>query len=652
MLRRSLVLIGSLFLLSCATQEGAESYPFEWTVWIAPHPDSVLTSTSVQLHAGVVDAAGNPNSTAPLVWLSRDSSVATIGSDGTLTARAPGRVRIIAQALAFADSTAITVIPFASGIVIASRPDSIPNHTTIHLGASVVDGAGRPNPLAIIDWASSDSTIATVTPSGELTARARGTAWIRARSSGFTDSILVRVTPVLAKLVITPADTTVAPEGAVRFEATLFDSDGLPVTGVPITWSSTDTLTASIDSTGTATPRVLDSTLIRASANGIAGTAVVRAGGRFRWISIVGRYGVCAGVVGGGTYCGGDPWWTGWGRECTEIAYADCQWFAPMPVSLDTADGAIGSDAFYALNWCVLRPGRALCWGGVGDGIMVPGSTSDIRTVHEVPGLPALDTLALGATHACGISAGAVLCWGDGAYGAIGDSTCMHTGCGPHVVEGLSATALGASRARTCAALTTGRVACWGKGFDNDPGTSQWISSATPVELDSVTNAVAIAMNDATACALSGTGEVWCWGSSYVGELGNGVPYGNTDLTPRRVNGVPPLRAIAAGDRQYCGLDAGGDAWCWGLAGLSSWPGPFIGAVACHDGYTDGYCRFTPANVAPEHRFLTLSLGGLGVCGLATDGIAYCWGDRGLSGRNGEWGTGSAVVVRAGGQAP
>ncbi|NMO13892.1 MopE-related protein [Pyxidicoccus fallax] len=70
-------------------------------------------------------------------------------------------------------------------------------------------------------------------------------------------------------------------------------------------------------------------------------------------------------------------------------------------------------------------------------------------------------------------------------------------------------------------------------------------------------------------------GEVWAWGQNVVGQLGTGSSSSTPQPHPSKVNGLPPIKAIAAGIAHSVALDVSGDVWVWGQnangqAGLGS----------------------------------------------------------------------------------
>src|SRR5690606_3576094 len=76
---------------------------------------------------------------------------------------------------------------------------------------------------------------------------------------------------------------------------------------------------------------------------------------------------------------------------------------------------------------------------------------------------------------------------------------------------------------------------------------------------------------------------------------------------------------IAAGDRQSCGLEADGQAWCWGEVG-----GAGFGSFEQDD---PEYRNF-PRPVGGALRFRHLALGESGGCGVSTGGVVHCWGQN------------------------
>lgn len=74
----------------------------------------------------------------------------------------------------------------------------------------------------------------------------------------------------------------------------------------------------------------------------------------------------------------------------------------------------------------------------------------------------------------------------------------------------------------------------------------------------------AIAANGNFSLALGQDGRVWAWGQNASGQVGKGTAPTSAEPTPREVNSLPTIRAIAAGHSHALALDADGKVWSWG----------------------------------------------------------------------------------------
>lgn len=181
----------------------------------------------------------------------------------------------------------------------------------------------------------------------------------------------------------------------------------------------------------------------------------------------------------------------------------------------------------------------------------------------------------------------------------------------------------------TCALDVLGRPWCWGRALEGQLGRGEWVSMQ---EMDSVPALVRtsvrfadLANGGSHVCGLTSDGAAWCWGSGGRGQLGSEPTTNCTDIdggpptcavVPQRVQGVPRLRLLSAGGSHTCGLATDGVAWCWGADA----------AGQLGDGDPSDAWGATPRPVAGTLRFTTLSAGGAHTCGLATDHTAWCWG--------------------------
>lgn len=125
----------------------------------------------------------------------------------------------------------------------------------------------------------------------------------------------------------------------------------------------------------------------------------------------------------------------------------------------------------------------------------------------------------------------------------------------------------------------------------------------------------AIAAGTGFSCALTPAGAAYCWGSNSFGVLGLGYASSEKFYTPQAVVGGHTFVSLAAGGSHVCGVKSDGSAWCWGANGQGT-----LGR-----GTKTSY-EVDPAPVAGGHLFASVSAGLNNTCGRTTAGEIYCWG--------------------------
>jgi alpha-tubulin suppressor-like RCC1 family protein len=210
------------------------------------------------------------------------------------------------------------------------------------------------------------------------------------------------------------------------------------------------------------------------------------------------------------------------------------------------------------------------CLGSNGYSELGGGGTQPIE--NAVPGMDAIDELALGNDHSCARAAGQVWCWGRDNQGQLGQNTV--TGPTPDpapVVLPGPASHLVAGNDHTCAALDDGEsVRCWGGGDLGQIGEGATNNRYLPTVLDPPLPAAVVAMQAKvdTTCALLEDGSLWCWGDDNGGALGTDVPNGDLLLAPARVLTVDdlpePIAEFSLGGAHICARAESGRLWCWG----------------------------------------------------------------------------------------
>src|SRR5690348_5735891 len=153
---------------------------------------------------------------------------------------------------------------------------------TVRLTATAKDSAGHPLTDRAISWSSSDTNVVIVDSTGLVTARAQGTVTITAAAEEHAGkaTLTVNATPV-ARVVVSPSSGMVILGDALQLAATVIDARGDTLTDRPITWASSDTTIATVDSAGSVTPHFADTVTITATAGGQSGTFALRVVLRF-----------------------------------------------------------------------------------------------------------------------------------------------------------------------------------------------------------------------------------------------------------------------------------------------------------------------------------------------------------------------------------
>lgn len=176
------------------------------------------------LAATVHDATGTRLPDARVTWSSADPRVVTVDpARGVVRAVSAGTTRVTARVGTVRSSVAMTVVPPPADPAIVEsveigdiRPLTVGE--TSRLPARALNAAGAPAPGAVIDWSSSSPEIASVSSEGVVTARAAGTAIIRASAGGRNAA---RSVTVRAREVATRVDSPVTRPPPAKTEAEL-----------------------------------------------------------------------------------------------------------------------------------------------------------------------------------------------------------------------------------------------------------------------------------------------------------------------------------------------------------------------------------------------------------------------------------------------
>ncbi len=140
----------------------------------------------------------------------------------------------------------------------------------------VRDAGGQTLAGASVTWSSLDDAVATVSPTGLVTAASNGSAQIVATSGAAADTVSITVQQQVTALAVTPdAAALDAIAATTQLTAAATDANGQPVSGAAITWSSLDEAIATVNTSGLVTAVANGVAEIVATTGAFADTAVV-----------------------------------------------------------------------------------------------------------------------------------------------------------------------------------------------------------------------------------------------------------------------------------------------------------------------------------------------------------------------------------------
>lgn len=353
---------------------------------------------------------------------------------------------------------------------------------------------------------------------------------------------------LLASLVFVAAcssDSVTAPQTKPRLEFQLIDAGGsntcgLTAAGEAWCWGNNDGgklgVAASTGEYAWAPTKVVGSISFSNLANGDAHT--------------------CAVATTGVGYCWGKNYVASLGSGAppnTTLA-------TPTPVSGGFTWRQISASMLHSCG--VTTANIAYCWGFGSAGQLGNGSYDAALAPTLVSGGLSFTSVTSRGGGAeltqmtCGLDlGGAAWCWGGNQNGQLGTGSMGggETDSVPVPVSGgLTFTRLSAEGGYACG-ISMGALYCWGRNTPVPtlvPGGLVWGS---------------ISVSPTHQCGLTTTGAAYCWGENDFGQLGVGSIPGPWPA-PLPVSGGLTFIAISAGNYHTCGLTTSGEAYCWGFA--------------------------------------------------------------------------------------
>src|SRR6266567_5840983 len=236
----------------------------------------LLPSENTRVSPRALRQDGSPAAPVVVAWTSLRPDVASVDQSGNVVALAPGQGTIQATAAGGLTATAPVVVQQAEFTVREGSPLMLSPGEVDTLHVVVATQNNRTvNPL-VLQWASSDQSVARVSLGGAVTATGPGKAMLTVSGLLQSKSIEVSVHPAVAKLTVVPKlseEVQVPLTGSTKFEAHALTAENAPVPEAPLRWTVTDPGIASFDpQTGLLTGRAVGKTqlTVRGPGSGLA----------------------------------------------------------------------------------------------------------------------------------------------------------------------------------------------------------------------------------------------------------------------------------------------------------------------------------------------------------------------------------------------
>lgn len=421
--------------------------------------------------------------------------------------------------------------------------------------------------------------------------------------------------PGIASVDVQPDSAHLTEHGAtVDFDATVTDSSGNTVADATITWLSSDTTVATVDTAGVAAATGNGVAAIIAEADGqadLASTVVEMTTGDWTQITAGGVHS-CGLVSGGNAYC--------WGSNSRGRLGDGTRTDRHEPVAVSGGYSFEQIDAGGAHTCGLTADGTAYCWGFNSRGQLGDGTTTDRSEPVSVTGGHSFVEINAGRDHTCGrTDGGTTYCWGSNEYGRLGDGTTTDRHEPVQVTGGHSFARVSAGGQHTCAVDDGDTAYCWGRNRSGQLGDGTETNRHEPTAVTGSHAFASVSAGEFHTCGLTQSGTGYCWGGFGSGRLGIGDVSSSVDQ-PMEVAGNHTFTEISAGGNHTCAVEEDSAGYCWGSNSRGQ-----LG-----DGTAIGGSQSRPTEVVGGHAFEQMDTGRHHTrghtCGITPTGVAYCWG--------------------------
>jgi uncharacterized protein YjdB len=224
-------------------------------VTISPPALSIVVGANLQLTATVTAVGG---ASTAVTWTSSDPQIVAVSLNGTITGVVPGTAEVRATSVfapGISAAVAVTVTPAPPTVVsVAVTPANpslvVGNNLQMTANVTVLSGASQ-----AVTWSSSNTAVATVSATGQVSALSAGTTTITATSafdatkSGSTQ-LTVTPAPAVVSVAITNPNAALIAGTTSQLTATVQVVGGA---STAVTWTTSNAGAATVSPTGLVT---------------------------------------------------------------------------------------------------------------------------------------------------------------------------------------------------------------------------------------------------------------------------------------------------------------------------------------------------------------------------------------------------------------
>jgi uncharacterized protein YjdB len=246
------------------------------TVVVTPDKVDAVVGSKTPLTAIALDAGQNTLAGRGMVWTTSNAGVATVDGTGVVTGVGPGSATITATSEGKSDASSITIsVGAIASVAVTPNPVNMVAGQKTQLASTARDGSGTIVTGKPVIWSSSNTAVANVSSSGEVTAVSGGNATISATVEGVVGSTSVTVAKApVGSVDVNPKTATITTGGQAVLTATVRDVNSDVVTDRAVAWTSSSPAVATVIN-GTVTGVVPGTSTITATSEGKSSSATI-----------------------------------------------------------------------------------------------------------------------------------------------------------------------------------------------------------------------------------------------------------------------------------------------------------------------------------------------------------------------------------------